>query len=79
MLAGDICYERDLAATRHRLALRTSHDAGATVLIGDPGPQLPAADAARSRSPTYEVPVTRTLEDAEIKRTSVWRFRSARG
>ena len=23
----------------------------------------------------YEVPVTRTLEDADIKKTSVWRFR----
>jgi predicted nicotinamide N-methyase len=25
---------------------------------------------------TYEVPVTRALEDSEVKRTTVWRFRS---
>ena len=25
---------------------------------------------------TYEVPVSRSLEDAEIKRSSVWRFRA---
>jgi predicted nicotinamide N-methyase len=23
---------------------------------------------------TYEVPVTRALEDAEVKKTTVWRF-----
>jgi predicted nicotinamide N-methyase len=28
------------------------------------------------RLATYAVPVTRSLEDADVKRSSVWRFRS---
>ncbi len=46
---------------------------GATVLIGDPGRSyLPRGDLVAIA--TYEVPTTRALEDAEIKRASVWRF-----
>ena len=45
------------------------------MLIGDPGRSyLPTGRLERLA--LYEVPVTRTLEDAEIKRSSVWRFRS---
>lgn len=70
VLAGDICYERDLAARviewLERLAAR-----GATVLVGDPGrAYLPTARLVRLA--TYEVPVTRALEDADVKRSSVW-------
>lgn len=72
VLAADIFYERDLAAAVGGW-LGDLHGRGRTVLIGDPG---------RSYLPrerliplvTYEVPVTRALEDAEIKRSSVWRF-----
>jgi predicted nicotinamide N-methyase len=72
VLAGDICYERDLAATvttwLERLAKR-----GVTVLIGDPGrAYLPRERLAALAA--YEVPVTRALEDNEIKKTSVWAF-----
>ncbi|MFO7308887.1 MAG: 50S ribosomal protein L11 methyltransferase [Pseudomonadota bacterium] len=74
VLAGDICYERDLAAAvtdwLSRLAAR-----GATVLIGDPGRSYLARERLEPVA-TYEVPVTRALEDNEIKRTSVWVFRS---
>ncbi|KLK94233.1 50S ribosomal protein L11 methyltransferase [Microvirga vignae] len=73
VLAGDICYERDLAerVTDWLFALSRK---GATVLIGDPGRSyLPKERLERLE--VYEVPVTRTLEDAEIKKTSVWRFR----
>ena len=73
MLAGDIVYERDLAeaATEWLASLARR---GATVLIGDP---------RRSYLPherldcviEYGVPVTRELEDSEIKRTGVFRFR----
>ncbi|GGG33141.1 class I SAM-dependent methyltransferase [Chelatococcus composti] len=74
VLAGDICYERDLAAAvtdwLSRLAAR-----GATVLIGDPGRSYLARERLEPIA-TYEVPVTRALEDNEIKRTSVWVFRS---
>ena len=44
------------------------------MLIGDPGRTYLPRDRLETVA-TYEVPVTRSLEDAEIKRSSVWRFR----
>ena len=74
VLAGDICYERDLARRVTEWLSALSRE-GATVLIGDPGRSyLPTGQLERLA--LYEVPVTRALEDAEIKRSSVWRFRS---
>lgn len=72
VLAGDICYERDMAArvTDWLLALNRR---GATVLIGDPGRSYLPKDRLEQLA-VYEVPVTRTLEDSEIKRSGVWRF-----
>jgi predicted nicotinamide N-methyase len=73
VLAGDIFYERDLAA-RVTEWLMSLARRGAQVLIGDPGRSyLPKGRLEEVAS--YEVPVTRTLEDSEIKRSSVWRFR----
>ena len=72
VLAGDICYERDLAERVTDWLFRLSQR-GATVLIGDPGRSYLPKDRLE-RLDMYEVPVTRTLEDAEIKKTSVWRF-----
>ncbi len=74
VLAGDICYERD-TAERVVAWLQTLGRRGATVLIGDPGRSYLPKDALEALK-TYEVPVTRSLEDAEIKRSSVWRFRA---
>jgi predicted nicotinamide N-methyase len=72
VLAGDICYERDLAEAVTSW-LRTLARRGALVLIGDPGRSyLPRSQLTAIA--TYEVPVTRTLEDSEIKRSSVWQF-----
>ena len=72
VLAGDVSYEHDMARAMTGwlgdLARR-----GATVLIGDPGRSYLARDRLVAVT-TYDVPVTRTLEDADIKRTSVWRF-----
>jgi hypothetical protein len=45
--------------------------AGATVLIGDPGRSLPK-DRLEAVA-TYQVPVTRSLEDSDIKRSTVCR------
>ncbi len=73
VLAGDICYERD-TAERVVAWLQTLGRRGATVLIGDPGRSYLPKDALEALK-SYEVPVTRSLEDAEIKRSSVWRFR----
>jgi predicted nicotinamide N-methyase len=73
ILAGDICYERDVAraVTDWLYALQQR---GATVLIGDPGRSYLPTDRLEHVA-VYEVPVTRTLEDADSKKTSVWRFR----
>ena len=46
---------------------------GIDVLIGDPGRNYLPKDKLTSIA-TYAVPVTRDLEDAEIKKTSVWRL-----
>ncbi|HEY7382338.1 MAG TPA: methyltransferase [Beijerinckiaceae bacterium] len=74
VLAGDICYERDMAE-RTVAWLARLHARGALVLIGDPGRSyLPRATL--EPVVTYRVPVTRALEDTEIKTTHVWRFRS---
>jgi predicted nicotinamide N-methyase len=72
VLAADICYEREMAARAldwlASLALR-----GAEVRIGDPGrAYLPKERLGRIAK--YDVPVTRELEDAEIKNTGVWRL-----
>jgi predicted nicotinamide N-methyase len=70
ILAGDIFYERDTAERAFAfLSEQAAH--GATVLIGDPGRSyLPKEKLTRLAD--YSVPVTRELEDAEIKRTAVW-------
>ena len=46
---------------------------GITTFIGDPGRSyLPKNKLVRLAE--YQVPVTRDLEDAEIKKTAVWTF-----
>ncbi|UMY18740.1 methyltransferase [Methylobacterium organophilum] len=73
VLAADICYERDLAA-RVTVWLEGLQGEGVAVLLGDPGRAYLPKNRLEALA-TYEVPVTRALEDAEIKRSSVWRFR----
>lgn len=70
ILAGDIFYERDTA----QRAFDFLHDRaarGTTVLIGDPGRSYLPRDKLL-RIAEYSVPVTRDLEDTEIKQTAVW-------
>jgi predicted nicotinamide N-methyase len=72
VLAGDIFYDRDIAAAMEAW-LRTLQVRGAAVLIGDPGRSyLPHERLVEVAA--YTVPVTRALEDAEIKRAKVWRL-----
>ena len=72
ILAGDICYERSMTAAMMDW-LGPIASTGRTVLIGDPGRTYLPKDRL-VRLAEYEVPVTRALEDLEIKRTSVWRL-----
>ena len=74
VLAGDISYERDMAEAATAW-LRTLAARGADVLIGDPGRSYLARKSLECIV-EYAVPVTRALEDAEIKRSGVYRFRS---
>jgi predicted nicotinamide N-methyase len=73
VLAGDVSYQQDMAeavtAWLAGLARR-----GASVLIGDPWRSYLAKDLLEPIA-EYSVPVTRALEDSEIKRTGVFRFR----
>ena len=74
-LAGDVSYEQDMARAITDW-MEVLHRRGARVLIGDPGRTYLARDRLVSVA-DYNVPVPRTLEDCEIKRASVWRFRPA--
>ncbi|MGN7294926.1 class I SAM-dependent methyltransferase [Rhizobium sp. SAFR-030] len=72
VLAGDVFYDRDFAA---RLVPWFSMLAaqGKQVLVGDPGRSYLPKDRLEALA-SYEVPVSRALEDSEIKKTTVWRF-----
>ena len=73
VFAGDVSYERDMAeAVTDWLAKLAAR--GADVWIGDPGRTYLARDRLE-QVVEYSVPVTRALEDAEIKRSGVFRFR----
>jgi predicted nicotinamide N-methyase len=74
VFAGDICYERDMAE-RTIAWLERMQARGALVLIGDPGRSYLPRDKLEDLA-TYRVSVTRSLEDADIKTTHVWRFRT---
>ncbi len=72
LLAGDVFYDRPLAARLVPWFQAVARN-GMTVLVGDPGRSyLPAEQLTALAS--YRVPVTRQLEDSEIKHTTVWRF-----
>ena len=74
ILVGDLFYERDTAA-RTLVFLERRATIGTRVLIGDPGrTYLPKERLTRLAE--YSVPVTRELEDLEIKRTTVWELLS---
>ncbi|MBE7245867.1 MAG: methyltransferase [Actinomycetospora chiangmaiensis] len=74
ILAADVFYERDLAASV-TLWLSALQARGATVLIGDPGRTYLPKERLDCLA-TYTVPVSRSLEDSEIKRSHVWRLRA---
>jgi predicted nicotinamide N-methyase len=72
LLIGDLFYERQLAGRVLAFA-DAAADRGALVLAGDPRRNYFPQDRFRQLA-LYPVPVTRELEDAEIKRSAVWRL-----
>lgn len=74
ILVGDIFYEKPLAE-RALAWLRRCRAAGLDVLIGDPGRSYLPREALTAIA-HHRVPVTRELEDAEIKNTAVWCLKS---
>jgi predicted nicotinamide N-methyase len=74
VLAGDVFYQKDMAEAvtpwLEGLARR-----GALVLVGDPRRSYLALDRLDCLI-EYAVPVTRALEDADIKRSGVFKFRA---
>jgi predicted nicotinamide N-methyase len=72
VLAGDVFYNRDMAAAMFGF-LRAARDAGAVVLVGDPGrAYVPTAELVAAA--TYDVPVIRDLEEVDVKEATVWRL-----
>jgi predicted nicotinamide N-methyase len=72
VLVGDLFYERTLAE-RVLAFIEAASANGAEILVGDPQRNYFPKDRFRQLA-EYSVPVTRELEDAEIKRTGVWRL-----
>jgi predicted nicotinamide N-methyase len=73
LLAGDVFYDRQFAGELISWFDDLSTH-GIEIIIGDPGrAYLPKGRL--DQLAVYDVPVTRALEDADAKRTTVWRFR----
>lgn len=72
LLAGDVFYDKSFADTLIPW-FTTLVASGRTVIVGDPGRAYCPRQIMEPLA-TYEVPVTRALEDAEVKKTTVWRF-----
>lgn len=67
ILVGDLFYERSVATACFDYLQKSD----AKVLIGDPGRSYLPTDKLLKIT-EYAVPVSRDLEDAEIKRTAIW-------
>ncbi|MFG1604109.1 class I SAM-dependent methyltransferase [Actinoplanes sp. NPDC049265] len=69
ILAGDVCYSREMTG-RVLPFLRRAAGLGALVLLGDPGrAYLPAGLTERA---AYDVPVAESLESVPVRHTKVW-------
>lgn len=72
VLAGDVFYDKPFADQLMPWFLQLAKR-GALVLMGDPGrAYLPKSDLIEQAF--YQVPVTRALEDENVKSTRVWCF-----
>lgn len=75
VLVGDLAYEHEMAE-RTTLWLEHLANKGMRVLIGDPGRAYLARERLQSLA-RYDVPVSKALEDSEVKPTDVWHFKDA--
>lgn len=72
LLAGDVFYDRGFADVLVPWFTALSKR-GVAVLVGDPGRAYLPKERLELLA-TYQVPVTRALEDSDVKKTTVWRF-----
>jgi predicted nicotinamide N-methyase len=71
ILAGDVCYSREMAG-RVLAFLRRAAAHGSLVLVGDPArAYLPSEGLTAAAS--YDIPVAEALESVPIRHTTVWR------
>ena len=73
ILVGDLFYDRDLAPRVLDWLIKLQRE-GKDVLIGDPGRTYLPRDKLEQIA-AYDIPVTRALEDAEVKRAALWRLK----
>ncbi len=71
VLAGDVCYERDMS-TRALAWLRGHARLGRLVLLGDPGRNYFSAQGLEERA-RYDIPTSLQLENRGMRETVVWR------
>lgn len=72
-VAGDVFYDAEM--TQRVLTLMSAlKKRGCEILVGDPNRAYLPKDRLELLQ-TYQVPVTRELEDFEIRSTKVWRFK----
>lgn len=72
LLAGDVFYDQAFASLL-KPWFNDLRRQGMNVLVGDPGRAYLPVDSLLPCA-TYQVPVTRALEDNDVKKTTVWRF-----
>lgn len=73
ILAGDACYEEPMAS-RALSWLRTAHERGVRVVLGDPGREHFRPEGF-VQVDEYEIPTTREIEGLETKLTRVFTYR----
>jgi predicted nicotinamide N-methyase len=71
VIAGDVCYERDMSA-RALAWLRGHANAGRLVLLGDAGRNYFTAQGLEERA-RYDIPTSLQLENRGMRETVVWR------
>ncbi|OAE47493.1 class I SAM-dependent methyltransferase, partial [Agrobacterium tumefaciens] len=72
LLAGDVFYDRTFADLLVPWFVELT-EAGVSVIVGDPGRAYLPKQRLEALA-TYQVAVSRALEDSEVKKTTVWRF-----